>query len=411
MKRLCITDSEDRISEQSLSEASMTLYPQDSILMVTRSGILQHTFPVAITALPVTVNQDIKVIKPLPEISSRYMLYVLMAYGQTVLEKCSKAGTTVQSIDTAKLETMGLPLAPIAEQVRITRSLDSLLAQVNTLKARLDALPTLIKRFRQSALSDAVSGRLASDWQAVGESQASKKYQSVGSICIAAFDGPFGSKLKSDDYTASGTRVVRLENIGHLEFISSKETYIGNVKFSELVKNKLEEGDILFSSFVDEEVRVCRLPKSPQQFINKADCFCLRVDSSSAHPSFVMYSLASKQTYHRIRDAVHGATRPRINLGFLKDLDINLPPLEEQAHIVHRIEKLFAFADQLEARLADARQRVDALTQSILAKAFRGELVPQDPNDEPASVLLERIAAQRAADPKPKRGRAAKATS
>ena len=88
-----------------------------------------------------------------------------------------------------------------------------------------------------------------------------------------------------------------------------------------------------------------------------------------------------------------------------------IPNLAEQRKIVRRADQLFAFADQLEARLAGARQRVDALTQSILAKAFRGELVPQDPNDEPASVLLERIAAQRAAGPKLKRGRAAKSTS
>ena len=104
-----------------------------------------------------------------------------------------------------------------------------------------------------------------------------------------------------------------------------------------------------------------------------------------------------------------GVAQQHFNVGSMKKMPINLPPLEEQTEIVLRVEQLFAFADQLEARLTDARQRVDALTQSILAKAFRGELVPQDPNDEPASVLLERIAAQRAADPKPKRGRKAAA--
>jgi type I restriction enzyme S subunit len=75
--------------------------------------------------------------------------------------------------------------------------------------------------------------------------------------------------------------------------------------------------------------------------------------------------------------------------------------------VVRRVEQLFAFADQLEARVKAAQVRIDRLTQSILAKAFRGELVPQDPNDEPASVLLERIKAQRAAVPKARRGRRA----
>lgn len=77
-------------------------------------------------------------------------------------------------------------------------------------------------------------------------------------------------------------------------------------------------------------------------------------------------------------------------------LEVNLPPLPEQHEIVRRVEALFAVADRIESRYKKAKAQVDRLTQSILAKAFRGELVPQDPNDEPASVLLERIKAERA---------------
>ncbi len=73
-----------------------------------------------------------------------------------------------------------------------------------------------------------------------------------------------------------------------------------------------------------------------------------------------------------------------------------IPSLEEQHEIVRRVEALFAFADRLEARTTAARKQVDTLTPALLAKAFRGELVPQDPNDEPASALLERIRAERA---------------
>ncbi|REN16579.1 restriction endonuclease subunit S [Mycobacterium tuberculosis] len=87
--------------------------------------------------------------------------------------------------------------------------------------------------------------------------------------------------------------------------------------------------------------------------------------------------------------------------------EINLPGINEQREIVRRVEQLFEVVDQLEAKVAAAKKRIDTLTQSILSKAFRGELVPQDPNDEPASVLLERIRAQRVAIPKPKRGRKA----
>lgn len=91
----------------------------------------------------------------------------------------------------------------------------------------------------------------------------------------------------------------------------------------------------------------------------------------------------------------------------MKTFSISVPTLREQTEIVRRVEALFAYADRLEARYAAARNQVDRLTSALLAKAFRGELVPQDPNDEPASVLLDRINAARAtapAKPKARRG-------
>jgi hypothetical protein len=83
--------------------------------------------------------------------------------------------------------------------------------------------------------------------------------------------------------------------------------------------------------------------------------------------------------------------QPNINLAALNPYPLALPPPPEQQEIVHRVESLFALADQIEARLSAARRQVDALTPSLLARAFRGELVPQDPNDEPASALLARV--------------------
>lgn len=123
------------------------------------------------------------------------------------------------------------------------------------------------------------------------------------------------------------------------------------------------------------------------------------------------FFLNSPQYLSILDDLKTGISESGMNLTMRKfqDLRIPLPSIKEQTEIVRRVEQLFAFADQLEARVKTAQTRIDRLTQSILAKAFRGELVPQDPNDEPAGVLLERIKAQRAAAPKVKRGRKASA--
>ena len=89
--------------------------------------------------------------------------------------------------------------------------------------------------------------------------------------------------------------------------------------------------------------------------------------------------------------AAYGQGKPGLNLDNIRDVEIALPPPAEQQEIVRRVKALFALADQIEERYAKAKAHVEKLTQAILAKAFRGELVPQDPNDQPASVLLERI--------------------
>ena len=94
-----------------------------------------------------------------------------------------------------------------------------------------------------------------------------------------------------------------------------------------------------------------------------------------------------------------------LGAGRFSEVEFPLPPLAEQHEIVRRVESLFTFADRLEARLATARKQVEQLTPALLAKAFRGELVPQDPADEPAAELLKRLAATRAAAPPIKRGR------
>ena len=105
----------------------------------------------------------------------------------------------------------------------------------------------------------------------------------------------------------------------------------------------------------------------------------------------------------------YGGGKPGLNLQNIKDVTFALPSQEEQTEIVRRVEQLFAYADTIEQQAKAAKERVDNLTQAILAKAFRGELVPQDPNDEPAAELLRRLQAERATAPKASAGRGRKA--
>lgn len=297
-----------------------------------------------------------------------------------------------KSID---VQTYEFPLPPLAEQKVIADKLDTLLAQVKTTKARLERIPEILKTFRQSVLAAAVSGKLTEEWHG--------QEKSIDEVCVAGFDGPFGSKLKSSDYTESGVRVARLENIGHLTFDNHKITYVSIEKYSTIEKNTLDLGDILFSSFVDEEVKVCVFDIDDEVFINKADCFCLRPNQKLVNSKYLSYVLASRTSYAQIKEQVQGVTRPRVNLRILKGLCFDFPPVEQQAEVVRSVEELFAFADTIEQKANAALERVNNLTQSVLAKAFKGELTADwraaNPElisgENSAKALLEKIKAER----------------
>lgn len=345
------------------------------------------------------VTNNSIVIEPLskPDLDDCFLEYQLRG--------CDKSsvitGSAQPQITLANLELLEIKVAPFHEQRRIVEKLEKLLGKVDDCKKRLEIIPLTLKRFRQSILAAACSGRLTANWRESGEEETElptgwewiplENLLPKGGI----FDGPFGSNLKTSDYTSSGVRVIRLENIGHLTFFDEKETYISEEKYETLMKHTVGGGDIIFSSFIADEIRVCMLPQFKTKAIAKADCFCLRPIGRLVDQTFLTFQLVSRESYKALVENVHGATRPRINTTQLRKLKIRVCPLPEQQEIVRCVNELFKLADQIEARYNKAKAYVDKLAQSILAKAFRGELVEQDPNDESASVLLERIRAAR----------------
>jgi type I restriction enzyme S subunit len=396
MNKSVLNDTVDHITQEAVDNSSTNVIPAGVPIVATRMSLGK----IVTASFDSAINQDLKALFVNKNIDKNYLVYWYRSLSQLI--ESLGTGTTVKGIRLEVLRSLKFPVPPLAEQKVIADKLDELLAQVESTKARLDAIPAILKSFRQSVLAAAVSGKLTEEWR--GKDGMSQQ-MSINDVSHIGFDGPFGSKLKTADYTDIGVRVARLENVGHLNFIEDKRTFISEKKHTELTRNTLEENDILFSSFVEEEVRVCLFPKHQSTFINKADCFCLRINDEIALPKFVVYVLASRSSYEQIKGNVQGVTRPRINLKILKSLTFRFPTLNEQTEIVRRVEELFAFADKVEAQVNAAQTRVNNLTQSILAKAFRGELTAEWRAANPALIsgensaeaLLERIKTEREA--------------
>jgi type I restriction enzyme, S subunit len=199
-------------------------------------------------------------------------------------------------------------------------------------------------------------------------------------------DGPFGSNLKTEHYTDSGPRVVRLQNIGDGVFRDEK-AHISAEHFDQLMKHSVQPGDVLVASLGELLPRACVAPESLGPAIVKADC--IRVRSGAAIvPSLLMWVLNAPQTRESVGDSIKGVGRPRINLRDLRALELPIPPLGEQERIVAAIEEAFSKLDAGEAGLRTVRQLIKRMRDAILAAAVTGRLVPQDPADTPATKLL-----------------------
>ncbi|MCE8011803.1 restriction endonuclease subunit S [Billgrantia desiderata] len=289
------------------------------------------------------------------------------------------------------------PLMALAEQKVIADKLDGLLAQVNNLKARLGAIPAILKRFRQSVLEVAVSGRLTEEWGRkkglslewaqieVGMLAKKEKH----SLCI----GPFGSRLKVKDYRSSGHPLVFVREIRARCFGDSTTKFIDGEKFAELASHRARPGDLLITKMGDPPGDVAFYPVGRPEGVITADCIKLDVDKEVAAPEYVYYAMQSPIFRKRVVDASAGVAQKKVNLKNFKAIPFDLPGLEEQAEIVRRVDQLFAFADQIEQQVKNAQARVDKLTQSILAKAFRGELTAEWRAANPELVSGENSAA------------------
>jgi hypothetical protein len=187
----------------------------------------------------------------------------------------------------------------------------------------------------------------------------------------AITDGPFGSKLKTAHYTASGPRVIRLQNVGDGVFVDAP-AYISEEHFATLQRHRALAGDLVIAALGENPPRSCIVPEWLGPAIVKADCIRLKT-SPDVSAKFVNFALNSEDTRRRTKKIVHGVGRPRLNLSEIKSIAIPLPPFDEQERIVAAIERQFSRIDAGVTALHRVTSRAQQLRASILDLALQGE--------------------------------------
>ncbi len=317
------------------------------------------------------------------------------------------AGNAQPNCNASKLAALPMPLPPLAEQQRIVAKVEALLARVNAARQRLAKVPAILKRFRQSVLAAACSGWLTSDWRGDHEQQADfPSSWRLANSGEAYEDARYGTSVKCDK-AGLGTPVLRVPNIarGILDLSDLKYAALSAKESDALA---VREGDLIVcrtNGSLDLIGKAAVIPRLTRQYAFASYLIRLRLDGGKLLPNYFHAFLSGPAGRSQIEERTRTtAGQFNLNLDILRNLQVPFPPLAEQHEIVRRVEALFRLADAIEKRVAAATARAEKLTQAILAKAFRGELVPteaelarQEGRDyEPAAVLLERIRAERA---------------
>lgn len=334
-------------------------------------------------------------VKIKPKFSHHSYLHYFLRSKYSYINSNTK-GTGIPHVDPAKLWELDYPVAPLNEQVRIADKLDLILAKVNKAQARLDKIPAILKRFRQSVLVAATSGDLTKEWREENDITLSEWEETVFSELSREITVGFVGKM-SDKYQSEGVKFLRSQNVRAFRFDAKNLLYISTEFHEKIYKSRLEAGDLAVVRS-GAPGTTCVIPDD----LGDANCSDLVIvrPNEKLISEFGCIYMNSSVAQKNVKDNQVGVAQQHFNVGSMKLMPISLPTKAEQSEIVRRVDSLFALAEAVEKNYKDSNVKVNRLTHSLLAKAFRGELVPQEPNDEPAEKLLSRIQSELEKKPK-----------
>ena len=349
------------------------------------------------------IGRGLAAIRGLSSIEPFFILYLMRAYKDVLAGK--GAGTTFNAITGNQLKTFEVPLPPLPEQHRIVAKIEELFTKLDAGINELHKAQSQLKRYRQSVLKAAFEGKLTEAWRVEHQDE-------IEPASLITGDLPNGwvwttleevSQLnpRIDKQSIDDDLEVTFLPMKNVEELSGKIDLSETKRFSELKRKSytpFQDGDILFAKVTpcmeNGKIAIAHDLKNGIGF-GSTEFHVIRLPEEQSRQFFFFYFLQQKFRQEAKRVMTGAVGLLRVPTDYMRKVSIPLPPLPEQQAIVSEVKSRLSVADEVEKTVKMELKRAEQLRQSILKKAFSGKLVPQDPNDEPASGLLERIKAQK----------------
>lgn len=442
MKSDVLKGTQDDVTRRALEETAIRLVPQGSVAIVTRSGVLEHSMPVSLVPFATTLNQDMKAIVPYRGIHLRWLFWVLRAHEKDILRRCRKAGTTVASLSTPALREMQIPVAPLAEQRRIIATLEEKLSRLEAAQQSLTRAEAMIPRHSRALKTVVSAGRLSVDVKSRSsvdiadiktqrralwvEQRGRKTYKEpVEADSDFPLEIPPNWCIASLEQVTDPVRLIRygilkpkVTDGGVVPYVEVRDlagcTLSGKV-FNRTTREldeqfsgaRLQPGDLLIAVRGSYERSAIVPPELDGANISRD---VARISTLSfVMPAFLQIYLQSDIAQRYLKKHARGVAVKGVNISALRAMPIPVPPIEVQCMLAEAVQDQDNLMSIVSGEMRRAKSRANSLCTALLKKAFVGDLVPQDPEEEPASICLTRIADGRAIQPASKRPRKATA--
>ena len=303
--------------------------------------------------------------------NNKFLCYYLNSFNY----KGYVSGTTRLKLTQAEMKRIPVPVPPLSEQERIVSRIEELFSQLDAGVETLKKTKAQLAVYRQAVLKEAFEGRLTQafreenglpDWKTISITQAIVQRKN------ALKAGPFGSALKKECYVPSGYKVYGQEQV-----IANNENignyYIDEEKYQELISCAIAPHDILIS-LVGTVGKVLVLSDNCLPGIINPRLIKVTLDEKIMMPYFFKYYFESAYLKSLYKKKAHGATMDVLNMGMIKELPFPLCDIQEQGQVIKEIESRLSVCDSIEQTVDTALQQAEAMRQSILKQAFKGEL-------------------------------------
>ncbi len=427
-----VLEIEESVSEDAIKNSSAKVFPSGTLLIAMYGATVGK---LGILNCDAATNQAVCAIFPPEVINSKYLFWYLRAVRSELISQA--VGGAQPNISQGIIRDLSIPIAPLNEQTRIVAEIEKQFSRLDEAIANLKRVKANLKRYKAAVLKAAVEGKLTEEWRKqhpdvepadkllariLEERRANWRgrgkykepvapdtsglpelpegwvwvtWEAVLAHEDGAFKrGPFGSALKKSFFVESGYKVYE-QYCPINDDPSFARYFITEEKYFEMKGFSVRPYDFLISCSGVTLGRITQIPSEFEEGIINQALLRVRINPKTVEDSFFLELFRSPYFQEKIFDNAQGAAIPNVKgVKDLKAIPIPLPPLAEQRALVLKIDEIKTVIDDTGKQIEMNLKRADRLRHSILKQAFSGQLVPQNPSDEPASVLLERIRAK-----------------